>query len=466
MTRPNKNSIQKEYSSFRDPDGFIFYKDGSVYRHINHTYKEDYDLLKHSGLLDELIKRRMLISSQESTTQKQDVDDVYKILKAEKIPFISYPYEWSFSQLKDAALLTLEIQKLALQYGMTLKDCSSYNIQWFGAKPILIDTLSFTKYTEGLPWIPYRQFCQHFLAPLCLIKYKHVNLNQLLKNHIDGIPLGLASTFLPKKTLLKIPLLIHIHLHSKSQQYFATKQIKIRKSKTIKKNSLPALIDSLESTIKRMTWKHSYTEWRNYYDNTTYSSKAFEHKKKLIDQLINKDQTTYVLDIGANTGIFSRICRKKEIYTVSCDADPVAIEKNYLDCKKNKDESILSLIIDITNPSPGIGWINRERKPFIERNPNDTVIALALIHHLAISNNIPLKEIAVFFSNFCHNLIIEFVPKSDSQVKILLATREDIFNGYTQVEFEKKFEKYFLIKDAIKIVDSKRTLYRMEKRSH
>ena len=464
MTKTSNNSILKEDSSFRDPDGFIFYDDQKVYRHVNHTYKEDYDLLKQSGLLDELIKKRMLISCEELSEQEQKFNDAYKILKVEKIPFISYPYEWSFSQLKDAALLTLKIQKLALQYGMTLKDSSSYNIQWFGTKPIFIDTLSFTKYEEGSPWLAYRQFCQHFLAPLCLIKYKHTSLSQLLKDHIDGIPLDLASTLLPKKTFFKFSLLIHIHLHSKSQKYFATKQINIQKTKKLSKHSLLGLIDSLETTVKKMTWKLSHTEWGNYYNNTNYSSKAFEHKKSLIDQLINKNQTKCIVDLGANTGIFSRINSEKDIYTISSDTDPAAIEKNYLASKKNSDRNILPLIINIINPSPGLGWINRERKPFIERNPNDTVIALALIHHLAISNNIPLKEIATFFSNFCRHLIIEFVPKSDSQVKILLATRKNIFGEYTQQNFEKEFEEYFRVKDVIKIVDSERTLYRMEKK--
>ena len=193
----------KESSSFRDPAGFIFFHNGEIFRQINQVCREDFDLLITSGLYERLTKKRKLVSHKEIETSLQNQQSGYKIIKPEKIKFISYPYEWSFSQLKDAALLTLNIEKEALNFGMSLKDASAYNIQFQDGHPILIDTLSFTKYISGEPWIAYKQFCQHFLAPLALISQNDVRLSELLKSYIDGIPLDLTSKLLPFSTKIK-----------------------------------------------------------------------------------------------------------------------------------------------------------------------------------------------------------------------------------------------------------------------
>jgi len=449
--------------SFRDPCGFLFIRDKVIYRQINRIYKEHYDHLINSGLYDKLVKARLLIPHEEVDADYAVTDDAYKIIKPERVEFISYPYEWCFSQLKDAALTTLNIQKTAFSYGMTLKDSSAYNIQSVKGRLLLIDTLSFEKYREGQQWIPYKQFCQHFLAPLLLICYSDIRLSQLLRIYIDGIPLDLASTLLPRRTYLNFSLLTHIHLHSASQKYFADKAIK-KSGHKISKLSFQGITDSLESAIKNLKWRPRNTEWGEYYDNTNYSSQAFECKKKIIKEFLEEIKPRTLWDIGANTGIFSRIAGNIGINTISFDIDPGAVEKNYIRCVKEKEKNILPLILDLTNPSPGIGWENNERASFLERGPADTVLALALIHHLAISNNVPFIKIVDFFTKICKNLIIEFVDKEDSQVQRLLCTREDIFKNYDRNNFEAEFSKHFIIASSHRIIDTHRTLYLMKRK--
>jgi len=454
------NITEKISGSFRDPSGFLFRQNGILYRQINKSYKEHYDFLMESGLYKELTDKHLLIPHKEASEIQAVTDDCYKIIQPEEIRFISYPYGWCFSELKDAALTTLEIQKIALEHNMILKDASAYNIQFHQGKPILIDTLSFEKYEEGKPWIAYRQFCQHFLAPLSLMRYKDIRLNQLLKIYLDGIPLDLASKLLPKRTHLKFSLLTHIHLHAKTQDHYANKAVDLNK-KRISKFQLLALTDNIHSFIKNLHLPQIKTEWGEYTDNTNYTDEAHEDKKKIIEKFISETNPKSVWDLGANTGIFSNISAQKGIFTVSFDIDPIAVEKNYLRCKETGEKNILPLISDLTNPAPSIGWENKERLSISERGPVDLIMALALIHHLAISNNTPLEKIAECFSKLSKNLIIEWVPKEDSNAQRLLRTREDIFKNYNQETFEKSFSKFFKIKERCEIKESKRVLYLM-----
>ena len=449
--------------SFRDPSGFLFQQNGDVFRQVNIAYKKNYDHLMNSGLYGALVDAELLIPHKEINIDCPYPDKAYKITRPERILFISYPYEWCFSQLKSAALATLEIQRKSLDYGMLLKDSSAYNMQFMKGKPILIDTLSFEEYREEQPWVAYRQFCQHFLAPLALMSHRDIRLNQLLRIYIDGIPLDLSSAILPTRTRFMFSLLSHIHLHAKSQKHFADKTVGTGGQK-MSRNALLALIDNLKSAIVKLHWKPKGTEWGDYYKDTNYSDDAILHKKQLVAAFLDKTDPKIVWDLGANVGIFSRIASNKGIQTIAFDIDPAVVEKNYLECLEKRETNILPLLLDLTNPSPSIGWENRERMSIIERGPCDTALALALIHHLAISNNLSFLKIADFFKKICNSLIIEFVPKNDSQVQRMLSTREDIFSEYTQQNFENAFERFFIIDKFIKIKDSDRSLYLMERR--
>lgn len=452
-------------SSFRDPSGFVFIHNKELYRQIHIRYKDDFMLLVGSGLYKRLIDAHLLIPHKEADMNLVSSSDAYKIIKPEPIPYVSYPYEWCFSQLRDAALATLRIQKIALEHGMWLKDCSAYNIQFKECKPILIDTLSFEKYRKGSPWIAYRQFCQHFLAPLALMSYCDARLNQLMKIFIDGIPLDLTSSLLPFRSRLRFSLFFHIHLHANSQKYFSRKRLKAAQIKhKMDDRSLFALIDNLESAIEKMRLYPKENSWSDYYQNFNYSPDSFNHKKEVVAEFLKRADPDCVWDLGANTGIFSRVASDLGMRTISFDADYYAVEKNYLACIQERRTNILPLYMDLANPSPAIGWENKERMSLSERGPADAALVLALIHHLAIANNLPFENIAGFLSRSCNFLIIEFIPKDDSQIQKMLSFREDIFSEYNQQSFEDVFGRYFTIQARLEIKGSHRKLYLMQKK--
>jgi len=451
--------------SFRDPSGFMFKHDGKLYRQVNQKYREEYDLLMNSGLFDQLNKSRTLIAHKEVELALAPRPEIaYKVIQPEIVDFISYPYEWCFNQLKDAAILTLAIARRALEFGMSLKDASAYNIQFHQGRPIFIDTLSFEKYEEGTPWVAYRQFCQHFLAPLALMAKADIRLAQLMRLHIDGIPLDLASKLLPGSTRLNFGLTTHIHIHAKSQQRYADKEVSQDKVKArMSKTSMYGLLDSLLSTVKSLNVKTIQTEWTDYYQDNNYTQASFEAKRQLVRSFIEQVQPKQVWDLGGNTGEFSRAASELQIPTVCFDIDPGAVQQNYDLVKANKEKFMLPLCMDLTNPSPDLGWHNAERESMQARGPVDLVMALALIHHLAISNNVPLLDVADYFADLGEYLIIEFVPKSDSQVKRLLASRLDIFPDYTLEGFRNAFKQRYVLLDEKPVEGSERTLFLMKR---
>ncbi len=456
----------KQPGSFRDPSGHVYTRKGEIFRTINQSYKQNYEHLLKSGLYRYLVESSLLIPhTQVGAELREDLPDagqVFEVIKPRPIVFISYPYEWSFSQLKDAALATLKIQKAAIEYNMILKDSSVYNIQFDKGKPVLIDTLSFEKYEEGVPWVAYRQFCQHFLAPLALMAHKDLRLGKLFRLFLDGIPLDLASSLLPWHTFLTLSCGVHIHGHAKFQRCFLNSRLNQNHAqKRINRLSLLGLVDSLEAGVNSIKLSpKNKTTWVQYYkDGQSYTAEASAHKKQIVTSLIDGLQPKNVWDIGSNTGLFSRIIGKTGIPVISFDLDPMSVEHNYLEMKKNNESNLLPLVMDINNPSPAMGWNLGERMSLWERGPADTIVALALIHHLVIGNNLSFEQLAVFFHQHCHSAIIEFVPKDDPQAKRLLAARKDIFDKYSQLNFEKEFEMFFFIEGRETVRESKRIIY-------
>ena len=458
----------KENSSFRDPSGFIFYHDNKIYRAVTHLYKEEYDLLIESGLYDLLIKKKYLIPHQEiKDPHLVEGSNVYKILQPESVEMISYPYEWSFSQLKDAALLTLKIQELALTHGMSLKDASAYNIQFHKGRPVFIDTLSFEKYIENKPWNAYGQFCRHFLAPLALMSHTDIHLNNLLKNYIDGIPLDLTRKLLPFKTRFHVGLYMHLYLHAQIQNKYQGSKVKVSENNhKLSKNSMLGIISSLRQSITAQKWVPKGTEWGDYQEGDIHTAEYKRRKAEIIDKFITQAEPHSILDMGANTGYFSRIAAKKGANVISCDIDPACVEKNYLTTKQNKEDNLLPLFFDLFNPSPAIGWANEERTTLQKRCKTDLVMALALIHHLCISGNIPLEKVASYFRQFAECLIIEFVPKTDPKVQVLLINREDIFPDYTQEKFEAIFSNHYQIVGFEKAGEDERIIYLLKRKNN
>ncbi len=452
-----------ENSSFRDPAGFVFYDQNLVLRQINKSYKEHYELLVNSGLLDDLWEKKLLIRHKTLDNHKGITDDALLVVEPEHISFISYPYEWSFTQIKDAALCTLEVQKAALSKGMILKDASAYNIQFQKGMPIFIDTLSFEKYNENQPWKAYRQFCQHFLAPLTLMIYTHTSLNSLLKIHLDGIPLELTSKLLPWKTRMNLPIYIHIHLHASLQKSSISKKQTSRAGK-LPVSKILSLTESLVQLIESLEQKDKKSQWSAYYTFTNYSELAFSSKKKIVTEMLSKVKAQRLWDLGANTGMYTRIAAAMGMQCIAFDMDSMVIDRIYRQNREQGIKNVLPLIMDLTNPSPGIGWDNLERLPLSGRQKPNIIMALAFIHHLAISNNIPFSKIGEFLASLSQYVIIEFVPKSDSQVQKLLESREDVFDLYHEEEFVRAFSLFFIIIERTQIEDSQRSIFLMQKK--
>ena len=407
----------------------MFLHDGVVHRQVNHTYKEHYDHLIASGLYDALVERGLLIPHVEASVESVS-SEAYKVLRPERVPFISYPYEWCFSQWKDAALTTLEIQQTAFEFGMSLKDASAFNIQFVAGRPLLIDTLSLEKYREGTPWIAYRQYCEHFLAPLALMARRDIRLGQLFKNYVDGLPLDLASRLLPSSTWLRPALLIHIHLHAKSQRKYATKK-RGRTAAEISRRGYLGLLDSQKSATLAQNYKLKASDWTEYYSDNNYTDKASDHKKALVRDFIQEVKPRTTWDLGANDGTFSRLAGDQGSLTISIDADLASVEANYQRCRRENRGNVLPLCVDLTNPAPALGWAGEERMTLLTRGKPDLVLALALIHHLAIGNNTPLDCIAEFLAQVgnslvsCHICIVAIVQGRISSFKATTGGRPD-----------------------------------------
>ncbi|MCZ2459219.1 MAG: hypothetical protein LC128_06295 [Chitinophagales bacterium] len=452
-------------ASFRDPSGFIFTKEGMVYRQVNRVFKEQFDHFIESGCYDALVRKGWLLPHETIHENLTGTDNWYLTLKPEAIEFISYPYEWSFSMFRDAALLTLQVLKTSLSFGMILKDATPLNLQWHKGKFIFIDTLSFEKFEEK-PWIAYRQFCETFLSPLLLMHYSKKPLQQILLAYPDGIPLDITSALLPFRSRFSLETYLHIHLHSRvSSKHAGEKQKPVKFSK----QKLLSLLSGLESLINKLRPPKNKTAWSSYYNEAAGREGYLDEKKKIISEWVNQLKgIKTAIDLGSNNGEFSKMIASTGINVIAADFDSLCIDDLYLDIRKNNIENIQPLIIDLANPSPSSGVNNKERSSFIERSNPDLAIALALIHHLAIGKNIPFFLIASMFAKLLKKqgskLIIEFVLKEDKKVKLLLQNRKDIFDMYSENEFLKGFNKFFSAEKKHPFTDTGRILYLMTRK--
>ena len=459
-------------SSFRDPSGFVFLRNGTLYRQVNRAFAEQYDLLLASELYDALVSEGLLVPHREvDPSLAANPETAYRILVPEPVPFVSYPYEWSFGQLKDAALACLRAQQVALDHGMSMRDASAYNVQFRDARPVLIDTLSFERWIEGAPWVAYAQFCRHFLAPLALMRYRDVRLARLLRANIDGIPLDLAGSMIPFHARLRAGLLLHLFLHARTlraRERAATRgdaERRPRRARPVSANALRGVIQSLERSVRGLTWEPERTVWSEYYgEGGSYTDAGLEHKRALVEEFIHAAAPATVWDLGANTGAFSRIAAAHAGSTVSFEADPACVEVSYRELRSGGGRGLLPLVMDLLDPSPAIGWANQERMSLLDRGPVDLALALALVHHLAIAGNVPLPMVASFLRRCCSWLVVEFVPKTDPKVQLMLESREDVFPGYTVDGFERAFGEVFEVERREPVKDSDRVLYLMRGR--
>ena len=389
----------------------------------------------------------------------------HAVLRPEPVGFISYPYEWSFSQLRDAALLTLDAHRRAQEAGFILRDATAYNVQFHRGRPVLIDTLSFERADPNAPWIAYRQFCEQFLAPLALMAHRDIRCGLLLRPYIDGIPLDLAARLLPVRTRFDLGLASHVHAHARAQRRYADRTPSPRRAGRIQLSPLrqAALLDSLRRTVERLTWQPIRNERLDYADRSSYSDEAIAAKESIVRRMLGAIDHPIVWDIGANSGRFSRIAAERARRVIAWDTDPSVTESHYRRVRRDEATNILPLLGDVALPSPALGWGLAERGSMRDRADADILLALALVHHLAIARNIPLGHLAAFFAQVAPNLIIEFVPREDPMVQRLLATREDVFPDYDLVGFRRAIDPYFVVREAIAVPGSTRVLFHLQR---
>jgi hypothetical protein len=318
--------MQTHPASYRDNSGFVFKQNDKIYRYIHPNYESHYQQLMNSGLYEELVKTKKLISHQEfSDIQQLNFTDG-KVLLPEQIPFTSYPYEWSFDMWKDAALLTLQIAIASLKKDMILKDATPFNIQFYKGRPVFIDTLSFENYEEGKPWIAYRQFSECFLGPLLLMHFCHPGTNKLFTVYPNGIPIDLLASLLPVRSKWNMNTLLHIHLQVK----FSGKQKqKDGSENNFSKQKLEILLKGLESFVQKLFPKKIKTTWDDYYTETILGDDYLNAKTALVKSFISDIDFETVIDLGANDGHFSLLFGNDK-NVIAADADPNCINELYL----------------------------------------------------------------------------------------------------------------------------------------
>lgn len=447
-------------ASYRDNSGFVFRHNGIVYRYVQPVYQPHYDQLMSSGLYDELVKQNRLIAHQEIAATNDFGFTGGKILQPEQLPFISYPYEWSFDMWKDAALLTLQIAGTAIKKGMILKDATPFNIQFCKGRPVFIDTLSFEIYEAGKPWIAYQQFCECFLGPLLLMHYCHPDTQRLFTVYPNGIPMAVLVSLLPKRSKWNMNAFLHVHLQAR----LAGRGAQNRKSENnFSRQKLEILLKGLEGFVQKLSPKKVKTTWDDYYTGTILGNEYLQAKTLLVQAYSKAIDFHTVIDLGANDGHFSRLFEKEKM-VIATDADTNCINELYGQIKKEGRQNILPLVNDLTTPSPAIGWANAERESITGRLKANLVLALALVHHLAIAKNVPLPLIADWLQQMGEHLIIEFVPREDEKVQLLLQNRADIFDGYNPEQFKLSFEKHFHILQEAQVGNTGRRLFLMKRR--
>jgi hypothetical protein len=453
---------KRNTSSFRDPSGYVFIEDSKVKRVVNPIYFEQYNKLTTSGFYEELFDKKYLIRHQEISRNNSEI-----IIEAAKIPFINYPYEWSFLQYKHAALLTLKIQKLCLEHNFTLKDASAFNITFHEGKPIFIDTLSFDFYQEYNPWLAYKQFIMHFLGPLVLTKYFGQDHLKTLSQNLEGISLQKLSKLLPLKSFFSPTILTNIHLLAKYDKKYESDKKTVNNN--LSKTSQIKLLDGLYDFIANLSVNEN-TEWDHYYNQINYNNAAYQFKKEFTKDWFSSIKGKSLIDIGGNDGTFSRELKDLADFLIVADVDPNAVEQNYKQVLKNKDKTILPIVADVLNPFANYGFNNEERFSFIDRVKDsnlDGCLALAVIHHITLSGNIPFSLSAQFFSKMAPSLLIEFPTRNDSWVQFLLDSKREFknhFDFYNEENFEREYAVYFEIIKKEKIESSERVLYSLKRR--
>ncbi len=459
--------LRLEPGSFRDRHGRVFYAEGGVYRGLSAKALADWETLSHTAFFQQAMERGDIIATRRLTAD--DVPSAARYgaawagyLQHDSVPFVSYPYEWSFGMLQDAARLHLRLLAEALDEDFMLKDASAYNVQWLGAAPVFIDIPSFERRTPGHPWAGYRQFCQLFLYPLMLQAYKDVSFRPWLRGQIDGVePQAMAGLF-SGRFRFKPGVLTHVTLQAKLQNRAGGTQRDVKtdlERAGFNKTMIQANVKRLRRLVERLTWRRPRSEWSHYTDLGHYTDADKQAKADFVRRAAATRRWGLVWDLGANTGAFSRIAADHADYVIAMDADELAVERMYQSHRERAVTNILPLVVNLADASPALGWRGLERKSLTQRGAPQLSLCLALIHHIVIGANIPLPEFVEWLAELKSALIIEFIGKDDPMVQALLRNKDDVYDDYHQSVFEEALSRVYTISERKTLGNGSRILY-------
>jgi hypothetical protein len=467
---PSTSSATPDGGSFRDPDGRIFEIEGDIVRALSEEAATDWRAVEESELLARLVESGDVVETRTATAAHLDAvlaadpgGHWVSALCHERVPFVSYPYEWTFSMLRDAALLQLRVTREALAAGLALKDATPYNVQWRGARPVFIDVGSFERAHPGEPWLGYRQFCMLFLYPLLLESYRGIPFQPWLRGSLEGIHPVEARSLLRGRDTLKGGVFKHVALHAKLERSHASGEKDVRKELKdagFTKELIEANLKNLEKLVKGLDPPSDPTEWSDYGTTCSYSDEDTQVKEEFVRAAVHRQPRALVWDLGANDGRYSRIAAEGSAYTIALDVDHGVVERLYRTLAQDGERTILPLVGDIADPSPGLGWRGRERLPLAERGAPDLVLALALVHHLMISRTIPQRELVDWLADLGSELVVEFPDRDDVMVKRLLSRkREGSHPDYNRGDFEDVLRSRFAVLGSVELPSGTRTLY-------
>jgi SAM-dependent methyltransferase len=462
MSLPNESSARREPGSFRDPESKVFYAEGEVYRALSQKGLEDYEVLASSGLLDE----PRIVATELAENVPADAllgGNIAAVLRHERIPFISYPYEWTFSMLKDAALVQLDLMLTALEHDLILKDSTPYNVQFAGARPVFIDVGSFERLREEELWVGYRQFCMLYLYPLLLQSTKGVSFQRWLRGSIDGITPTEMRSLMSFRDHFRRGFTTHVFLHARLELRDAGSRSEIKSGLArpgIGKQLILANVRKMRKLVARLDWNPPKGVWVAYGGNNSYTDKDARQKDEFVRTIATSKSWPLVWDLGCNNGRYSRIAAEGARQVIAIDADPGPVELLYRELRDAGEGKILPLTMNIADPSPGLGWNGLERKPLVQRGRPDLVLALALVHHLAIAANVPIKEIVDWLASLGGALVVEFPTREDPMVQKLLAPkRKGLHPDYERGFFERCLREAFDVRRSEHLGSDTRVLY-------
>lgn len=451
-----------ETSSFRDPAGYIIDGGDAIYRVVTEQGANDWRELTNSGLYDELLEAGAILPHEQVDEHPLRPSGAAFFLRTERLPFFSYPYEWSFLQLRDAALRTLDVLRRALRRGMILKDGSAFNVTFQGSHPLFIDILSFTRYTSGEPWLGYRQFCEHFLAPLLLSDYTGDVLSRWMQADLDGLPLSTASKLLPLRSRLRFSEALHIHLHAGGiRRYSGLPRDTVKRARA---TNVSALVASLHELISRLPRKKRSSHWTDYYESTVYTAEEEAEKQRFVEEFLRSVAPRSLWDLGCNTGKYAGLAASMGIPTVAMDADAAVIDALHAGLKAKDNRYLHPIVMNLARPSPRLGWAHGERLSLADRGPADAALYLGLVHHLRFADGIPLDRQYAYLASIARHVLLEWIPPDDANV--LRMTRGSIRASlpYSEAIHERALLQCFTIEKTMALGHSGRVLYQLKNR--